>query len=93
METQGQLLWTAETLTPLEAEAVYFIFDPVMGLRDMDFHAITDEGWEQMKSPSPRAVAKLMVTPNAKMEDIRRAFGLIAAKGGYKFIEVTVRTP
>lgn len=93
MEAQGQLLWTAEALTPHEAEEVYFIFDAVMGLRDMDFHAITDEGWEQMKNPNPRAVAKLIVTPHTKMEDIRKAFAIVAAKGGYKFIEVMVRNP
>jgi len=93
MEAQGQLLWTAEALTHPEAEEIYFIFDPVMGLRDIDFHSITDAGWGQMKSPSPRAVAKLIVTPNAKMEDIRKAFGTVAAKGGYRFIEVTVRNP
>jgi hypothetical protein len=93
VEGQGQLLWTAEVQTRPGAEEVYFLFDPIMGLRDVDFHLITDEGWAQMKSPSADAVAKLLVTPNTKMDDIRKVLETVAAKGGYRFIEVTVRNP
>jgi len=93
MSKQGYLLWSTQQRDHEETEKYLFLFDPVTGLRDIDFHEITDTGWEHMKSPDSTTTAILQVAPNTTMADIQRALDVLTTKGGYNSVEVLIRNP
>ena len=93
VSVQGQLVWTTQHRNLEEKDKLYFFLDSALGLTDIDFHPITDNGWKQMTSPSPDTAAKLFVTPGVTMEELERALEQLASKGKYRTVEITVRTP
>jgi len=70
---------------------VDFSLDLVQGLRDIDFHLITEAAWVNMKSPSPDAIARLDIPPDAPKAKVDEAISIIKAKGGYRIVETVVR--
>jgi hypothetical protein len=88
---QGALSWTAEAPAQLPDPEAYFVLYPVLGLSDADNHQITEAGWKNMKSSGGNGVARLIVTPDVKFQDLQKALGLMASKGGYKTVQIVAR--
>jgi hypothetical protein len=62
----------------------------VLGLSDLDFHQVTERGWQNMKSPTPDALAIVRVAPDLTIAQLESAIALISAKGGYKEVRIVV---
>lgn len=90
---QGQVIWTLERRERAGTERYVFLLDPVVGLTDMDFHPVTDSGWQHMKSPNDTTTASLLVAPQTTMQEVERALGVLLSRGKYKSVEITIHTP
>lgn len=91
MPANGQLVWSSDHRSlPGGDEQFIFVFDPAIGMTDMDFHPLTEAGWAQMKCPDPATVAKLLVPPRATIEEIGKGVELIRDKAGFQSVEITV---
>ena len=70
-----------------------FVFDPVSGLSDMDFHPITDEGWKNMGSPGGRVTATLQVPSSATVAELKDAVATLKEKGGFTGVQLEIEEP
>jgi hypothetical protein len=89
-ESQGKIIWKSKAEDLETYSQVYFFFSPGGGLRDLDFHLITGEGWKTMKAPSLNVVARLQVSPKTSIAEIHDVISLIHNMGGYQTIEISV---
>jgi hypothetical protein len=84
---------TAEPRAQAKKIEYVFLLDPVLGLTDIDFHPITDEGWQYMRSPEAPTTAGLVVSPRTTVEAIEQALQLLLRKGNYQSVQITVGNP
>ena len=91
MNAEGQLTWRLAPESFGERQVVHFGFAPGTGFTDLDFHPITDKNWKAMASPNPDAIAQLEVPNSVTMAQLNAALRTLAAKGGYKTVEIVVR--
>jgi hypothetical protein len=91
MNAEGQLTWRVTREGPGERQVVHFGFAPGTGFTDLDFHPITEKNWKAMASPNSDAVAELEVPNSVTMAQLKTALQTLAAKGGYKTVEIVVR--
>jgi hypothetical protein len=87
----GQVFWIEGTQPEQQSIEYIFVFDPVMGLFDVDDHKITEEGWANLRSPSPETTAMLLVPPQATLQALNGAIDIVASKGAFKKIQIYMR--
>src|SRR5262245_48850566 len=85
-DAQVQVVWSASAPAYDDRRTVYFMYDSVAGLTDIDFHPVLERDWTAMKSPSPDAVARLKLAPNSVVGKVAEVIRRISEKGGYKTI-------
>jgi hypothetical protein len=90
MSDVGQLVWIARPPSLKDRTIVYFTYSPSLGLSDVDFHQINDQNWAAMQSPSDDAIAQVEVPPQTSAAQLKQTIALIAKKGGYQWIAITV---
>jgi hypothetical protein len=93
MTPNGQMMWLSTPVEFGQRPQVYFSFGVGTGLTDVDFHPITDRNWKAMASPTPDAIAVLQVPGEATMAQVNAAVQAVAAKGGYRYVQVVTRLP
>jgi hypothetical protein len=86
----AELAWTAQGETRVETPECVLLLDPVLGLTDIDFHQVTDEGWDNLSASSPASAARLVVPPSTSVNSIRQAIDTVAKRGGYAKVFVTI---
>jgi hypothetical protein len=91
MAEAAQLIWAPEA-PPCTFQCELF-FDPALGLVDIDFHPVTQAGWEHLKSVHPGDAARLTVPPHVPISKVQEALADIRTKGGYATVVVTVGAP
>ena len=91
MNTEGQLTWRVARENLGKGQVVHFGFAPGTGFTDLDFHPITEKNWKTMASPNPDAIAQLEVPTSVTMAQLNAALQTLAAKGGYRTVEIVVR--
>ena len=96
MSLVAELAWKAQKAqigakeeTP---ECVLFL-DPVLGLLDVDFHAVAADNWKNLQASGTNSAAKIVVSASASAEQIKLAIDTVANKGGYATILVAVGKP
>lgn len=85
-----ELVWNATGEKFEHRRQVDFMFSPVHGLTDIDFHSITAREWPAMKSPTADAVAMLQVVEGTPIGQVAELVRQIADKGGYQTVVVTI---
>ena len=85
-----ELVWNAAGENFEHRRRVNFMFSPVHGLTDIDFHSITAREWPAMKSPTLDAAAMLQVVEGTPILQVEGVVRQIAEKGGYRTVVVTV---
>ena len=93
MSGKTQLLWEASGPTGAIPTDYIFCFDPVVGLTDVDFHAINDKNWARMRCPDGKTPATLVVPPSARFAEIQTCLELLATKGGFKTVRISIGQP
>jgi hypothetical protein len=88
---QIQLVWTEDTRARSPVPEAYFMLAPGLGLTDADLHRMTNTGWQNMQATGDGAAASLAVAPQADAQSLQDAIELIATRGGYKTVTVTIR--
>jgi hypothetical protein len=88
----GQLQLTAIPRAQAKKIEYVFILDPMLGLMDVDFHRITEEGWKHMQSASADTTAGLVVKPGTAAETLQRALDQLATRGHYQSVQITIET-
>lgn len=89
--SQGHLVWIAEEREYPGEKQYYFIFDPVMGLLDLDMHRIGEDGFAHLSAPDGETTAHLVAPPFVTMAELEEALRILAEKGQWKRVRVTVR--
>ena len=88
---QIDLIWSAETGKQAASPETYFMLAPGLGLTDADLHRVTNANWKNMRATSDAAIASLAVAPEASMQELWDTIELIATRGGYKVVAVSIR--
>ena len=93
MSDVAELEWTAPSGTPVATPECVLFLDPVLGLVDVNFHRLTDEGWSNLAASTPSSAARLVVPASASVNAVRQAIGAIAEKGRYAKVLVAIGEP
>lgn len=94
MSVVAELEWTAAPSgTPAETPECVLFLDPVLGLVDVDFHRLTDDGWTNLAASTTTSVARLVVPALASVDAVRQAIDAIAEKGRYAKVFVAIGEP
>jgi hypothetical protein len=93
MSIVSELEWTAPSGAQVETPECVLFLDPVLGLVDVDFHRLTDEGWKNLAASTPSSAARLVVPASASVNAVRQAIGAIAEEGRYAKVLVAIGEP
>lgn len=63
------------------ANSYMFVYNPTLGLHDIDDHLITDEGWKHMKAPNSEAVAQLFISDHDSLGGLKSAIAIMHSHG------------
>jgi hypothetical protein len=91
MTEGGELVWTAQRRERAGAGDTQLFLDPAMGLTDVNFHRVTDAGWENLRREG--GAATLTVSPSATLEALQGALAELRTRGGFSAVEIFIRSP
>lgn len=87
---EGHLLWNSEPREYPGESRYYFVFNPVMGLLDINSHRILNDAWKHMSAKDSEATAHLIAPQFATLKEIQGAVTIISSMGGFKRIRITI---
>lgn len=70
-----------------------FMFDPVMGLMDLDRRQVGIDGWKFLAAPNEQTTAYLKVERGVTLEQVYRAIARLKDEGGFRSVVVTFDIP
>ena len=87
----AEVAWTAQVGVKMQSPECVLFLDPATGLRDIDFHPVTEERWKNLAASTPSNAAELVAPPSASVDAVKQAIDAITQNGGYATVHVIMR--